>query len=60
MVQIGNRIACDKCGRIQSSKLKIFPESSDTSKHICERCKQTIYYQNIEAVAKTKDSTSMH
>ncbi|MFX0050786.1 MAG: hypothetical protein ACFFAJ_14430 [Candidatus Hodarchaeota archaeon] len=58
-MKIGSRLACDKCGRIESPKLRVLPNPNDQSKHLCETCKQKLYYQNIEAVAKERDSTRM-
>ncbi|WP_455143820.1 hypothetical protein [Candidatus Hodarchaeum mangrovi] len=54
MAKIGNRLACDKCGRIESSKLKVFPLVKPTEKmnHICENCRQQLYYDNITVVTK--------
>ena len=54
MAKIGKRLACDKCGRIESSKLKVYPLVNPTEKmnHLCENCRQQLYYDNITVVTK--------
>ena len=58
-MKVGNRLACDTCGKIESPKIKVYPDPSDSSRHLCETCKEKLYYQNIEAVAKKRDSSRM-
>ena len=58
-MKVGSRLACDKCGRIESSSLKVYTDPSNATKHLCEHCKQTLYYQKVANVAKKSDSTRM-
>ncbi len=58
-MKVGKRLACDKCGRIETPKITVHIHPSDPSKHLCDNCKQTLYYQSIEAVAKKSDTSKM-
>ncbi len=49
-MKVGNRLSCDKCGRIESSKLKIHPNPTDSSKHLCDECKKVMYSESFPAI----------
>ena len=58
-VKIGKRFACDKCGKVESSKLQVTPHPSEENKHLCEICRQDLYYENISTVARKNDNRRM-
>ena len=58
-MKIGNRCACDTCGRVESPKLQVFAHPSEPNSHICESCKQDLYLENISAVSRKNDNRKM-
>ena len=58
-MKIGSRCACDTCGRVETPKLQVFPHLSKKNSHLCETCKQELYYENISAVARKNDNRKM-
>ncbi len=54
-MKVGSRLACDKCGRIESSSLKVFLDPYKKEQHLCEYCKQKAYYEQIPNVPKKTD-----
>ena len=49
-LKVGNRLVCDQCGRIESSKLKIHANPSDNSRHHCDECKKVAYSQTLPPI----------
>ncbi len=58
-MKLGNRNVCDTCGRIESNKLKIYEHPNDKNKHLCDPCKQEVYFENISAIAQKKNNQKM-
>ena len=59
IMKVGKRLACDKCGRVESSKLVVTAHPTEENKHICESCKQNLYYNNISTTARQKNNSKM-
>ena len=52
-MRIGKRLACDTCGRIESSKVIVSQNTSDPAKHICEECRLvSLSHEIISSLAK--------
>jgi len=51
-MKIGNRLACDKCGRLESSKLKIHTNPAESSKHLCEECNKIVYSESFPLIQR--------
>ncbi|MHA1969722.1 MAG: hypothetical protein ACW964_18245 [Candidatus Hodarchaeales archaeon] len=49
-MKVGNRLVCDKCGRIESPKLKVQPNPTDSSRHLCDECRKVAYSQNFPSI----------
>ena len=58
-LKIGKRLACDECGRVESSKLTVAAHPTEPDRHICEGCKQDLYYNNISTTARKKSNNRM-
>ena len=58
-MKIGSRSACDACGRVESPNLQIFPHPTESNNHICEPCKQDLYFENVTAVARKNDNRKL-
>ena len=58
-MKVGKRLACDKCGRVESSQLAVAAHPTEQDKHICEACKQDLYYSNISTTARKKSNSRM-
>jgi hypothetical protein len=52
-MRIGKRLACDTCGRIESSTVIVSQDTSDSNKHICEECRLVnLSHELISSLAK--------
>ncbi|MHA2096490.1 MAG: hypothetical protein ACW98F_17865 [Candidatus Hodarchaeales archaeon] len=58
-MKLGRRTVCDTCGRVESEKLKIYEHPTEKNKHLCDPCKQDVYFENISMIAKQKDNRRM-
>ena len=58
-MKLGKRTVCDTCGRIESENLKIYDHPTEKDKHLCDPCKQDVYFENISVIAKQKDNRQM-
>ena len=58
-VKIGKRYACDKCGKVESAKLQVTAHPTEQNKHLCEICRQDLYFENISTVARKNENRRM-
>ena len=58
-MKIGKRLACDKCGRIESPTLEVLPHPTEIDKHLCEVCKVDLHYDQISTTALKSDNRQM-
>ena len=58
-MKIGQRLSCDQCGKVGSSKLTVTAHPTEQGRHICEDCKQDLYYDNISTTARKKSNSRM-
>jgi hypothetical protein len=54
--RIGKRFTCDKCGRIESPTITIYPSSTDPDKHICDICRNSSLSEAISSRIESPSS----